>query len=46
MRLPTLDQADRRIVGIGLILVVAILVVAATLGLAVRVFLLASGLGG
>ncbi len=41
-----LDQADRRVIGIGIILLLSFLVLAATLGLAVRVFLMTSGLGG
>lgn len=51
MRLPTvLDQQDRRLVGravvIALAVMLLVLLVAATAGLGVRAFLLASGLGG
>lgn len=46
-KLPALDQADRRIVGIGIILVLAFVVacaaIGAGLGLGVRMFALLSG---
>lgn len=50
MKVPlVLDQRDRRVLGMGLAVVVAALLVlvggAAVLGLAVRTFILVSGLG-
>jgi hypothetical protein len=51
MKLPTvLDQRDRRLIGSAVVLTVAamlaVLLLAMTVGLALRVFMLASGLGG
>lgn len=51
MRLPTvLDQQDRRVIGMALVIAVMVVLIlvggAGALGLALRVFLLASGLGG
>lgn len=53
-RLPTLpavlDDKDRRVLGVGLsiamIIMLVLIVGAAIVGLSVRVFLLASGIGG
>lgn len=46
-KLPTLDAADLRVVGIGLVIVILLvlgtLVVAVTAGLALRLFWLAAG---
>lgn len=43
VKLPTLDAADRRILGIAAVLVLAWLLACATLGLGVRVFWIAAG---
>lgn len=43
-RRPLLDAQDRRVVGMACVLLLALLLLAAALGAAVRVFLLAAGL--
>jgi hypothetical protein len=44
LKVPMLDAADRHVVGIGLVIVLAFLLVCGTLGLGLRIFWLAAGL--